>query len=125
VKTPSARALLRYAAQCLGLKRYLGQPGDGRLRPRIPARALLWSLLIVRLLRETSFHAVEQLVHCRCRALCVFQSFGDDALSYFTERLDPTVTRAALIAILHRAKRNKAFQNSPFIGLAIDGNRWP
>lgn len=78
-------------------------------------------MLIVRLLREISFLAVERLVHSGCRALGVSQTFGDDTLSYFTERLDPDVTRAALIASLHRAKRNKAFQNSPFIGIAIDG----
>ena len=121
MKAPTPRALLRYVAQCLGLKGYLGQPGDGRLQPRIAARALLWSLLIVRLLREISFHAVEQLVHASCRTLCVSQCFGDDTLSYFTERLDPAVTRAALVGVLLRAKRNKAFQDAPFIGLAIDG----
>jgi Transposase DDE domain len=121
VKAPTPRALRRYAGKCLGLERYLHQPGDGRPRPRIPACALLWAMLIVRLLREISFHAVEQLVHAGCRALCVAQTFGDDTLSYFTERLDPAVTRAALIATLHRAKRNKAFADSRFIGLAIDG----
>jgi len=121
VNSPSPRGLLRYAAQCLGLEKYLRQPGDGRPQPRIAARTLLWSMLIARLLREISFHAVEQLVHSCCRALCVPQSFGDDALGYFTERLDPAVTRAALIGVLHRAKRNKAFQDSRFVGLAIDG----
>jgi len=121
VNSPSPRGLLRYAAQCLGLEKYLRQPGDGRPQPRIAARTLLWSMLIARLLREISFHAVEQLVHSCCRALCVPQSFGDDALAYFTERLDPAVTRAALIGVLHRAKRNKAFQDSRFVGLAIDG----
>lgn len=121
VKAPSPRALRRYAGKCLGLEQYLRQPGDGRPQPRISARALIWALLIVRLLREISFHAVEQLVHSGCRALGVAQTFGDDALSYFTERLDPAVTRAALIATLHRAKRNKAFENSRLIGLAIDG----
>jgi Transposase DDE domain len=121
VKAPTPRALRRYATKCLGLERYFCQPGDGRPQPRIPACALLWAMLIVRLLREISFHAVEQLVHAGCRALCVAQTFGDDALSYFTERLDPAVTRAALVATLHRAKRNKAFDGSRFIGLAIDG----
>jgi hypothetical protein len=114
VNSPSPRGLLRYAAQCLGLEKYLRQPGDGRPQPRIAARTLLWSMLIARLLREISFHAVEQLVHSCCRALCVPQSFDDDAL-------DPAVTRAALIGVLHRAKRNKAFQDSRFVGLAIDG----
>jgi hypothetical protein len=78
-------------------------------------------MLVARVLREISFHAVEQLVHSSCRTLCVSQAFGDDALSYFTERLNPEVTRVALIATLLRAKRNKAFENSRFIGLAIDG----
>ena len=121
MNSPSPRSLLHYVATCLGLESYLRQPGDGRPHPRIPARALLWSMLIVRLLREISFHAVEQLVHSGCRALGVSRSFGDDSLSYFTERLDPAVTRMALIDTLHRAKRNKAFQDSRFIGLAIDG----
>src|SRR5262249_16440721 len=79
------------------------------------------SLLLGHWLREASFSGVEQLVRYGARALGVGQSFGDDALGYFTERLDPAVTRAALIGILHRAKRNKAFQNSPFLGLPIDG----
>lgn len=122
MKGPSPRALLRYTSQCLGLEGYLRRPGDGRVQPRIPARTLLWSLLIARLLREPSFLAVEQLVHSTgCRSLGVSESFGDDTLGYFTERLDAAVTRSALIDVLHRAKRNKAFQDSPYMGLAIDG----
>ncbi len=122
MKPPSARALRRYADQCLGLKRYLHQPGDGRRQPTIAAVTLLWSLLLARILREISFHAVEQLVHsASCTTLGVQRRFGDDALAYFTERLDPAVTRTALVDSLHRAKRNKAFENSRFIGLAIDG----
>ena len=31
-----------------------------------------------------------------CRALQVGRRFGDDALAYFTERLDPAVARASL-----------------------------
>jgi hypothetical protein len=119
---PSAQALRRYAERCLGLKQYLHQPGDGRRQPVIAAITLLWSMLLARILREISFHAVEQLVHCAsCASLGVQRKFGDDALGYFTERLDPAVTRAALVGTLHRAKRNKAFENSRFIGLAIDG----
>ena len=122
MKTPTPRRLLRYVTRCLRLGRYLAHPGDGRPQPQIPARVLLWALVLGRLLRETSFHGVEQLVRSSaCRALGVYQSFGDDALSYFTERLDPARMRAALIDILRRAKRNKAFHNSPFLGLAIDG----
>jgi hypothetical protein len=88
----------------------------------IAAITLVWSMLLARILREISFHAVEQLVHSAgCTSLGVQRKFGDDALGYFTERLDPAVTRTALIDTLHRAKRNKAFEESRFIGLALDG----
>src|SRR5690242_333416 len=119
---PSASALRRYAERCLGLQHYFHQPGDGRSQPVIAAVTLLWSMLLARILRETSFHAVEQMVQSAgCASMGVQRKFGDDALGYFTERLDPAVTRTALISALHRAKRNKAFDNSRLIGLAIDG----
>jgi Transposase DDE domain len=122
VNAPSPHSLRRYAERCLGLKKYLRQPGDGRLQPMIAACTLLWALLLARILREIGFYAVEQLVRsASCTALGVQRTFGDDALGYFTERLDPAVTRAALVQTLHRAKRNKAFENSRFLGLAIDG----
>jgi len=122
VKAPTPRRLFRYVTGHLRLRSYLARPGDARLQPQIPARVLLWALLISRLLRETSFHAVEQLVRSpACRALCVSTSFGDDALGYFTQRLDPGPTRAALRDAVRLAKRNKAFDNCRFIGLAIDG----
>jgi hypothetical protein len=104
------------------LRPYLASPGDGRPQPQIAAGGLLWAMLIGRLLRETSFLAVEQLVRSSaCRALGVPTSFGDDALGYFTERLDPGPTRTALGDLVRLAKRNKAFDNCRFIGLAIDG----
>jgi hypothetical protein len=56
------------------------------------------------------------------RALVVSRSFSDDALDYFTERLDPTFMRAALARVLQQAKRNKAFETSGGIGLAVDGS---
>lgn len=121
MKTPTPRRLLQFVTRRLRLGGFLRHPGDGRPQPQIPARALMWSLLLGHWLREASFHGLEQLVRYRARTLGVGQRFGDDALGYFTERLDPAVTRAALIDILHRAKRNKAFQKSPFVGLAIDG----
>jgi hypothetical protein len=74
------------------------------------------------LLRACNFLAVERLVRSSARhALAVCQSFGDDALAYFTERLDPTFTRAALAQVLRQAKRNKAFETCGGIGLAVDG----
>jgi hypothetical protein len=122
VKAPTPRRLFRYVGEVLRLRRYLEEPGDGRPQPQISAKTLVWAILISRLLREPSFHGVEQLIRGGgCRALGVSQCFGDDALSYFTERLDAAVTRAALRDTVRRAKRNKAFENSPFIGLAIDG----
>jgi hypothetical protein len=42
-------------------------------------------------------------------------------LAYFTEPLDPWPTRRALAQVLRRAKRNKAFDRTWRIGLALDG----
>jgi Transposase DDE domain len=122
MKGPTPRRLRKYAAQCLGLKSYLQRPGDGRLQGRIPAAALLWALLMGTLLRRSAFAGIEALVCSKARrALDVSRSFGDDALGYFTERLDPAVTRQATVTVLRQAKRHKAFDNSRFIGLALDG----
>jgi hypothetical protein len=49
------------------------------------------------------------------------QSFSNDALNYFVERLDPATSRSALIEVVRHAKRGKAFQDCRFIGLALDG----
>ena len=123
MRGPTPRRLLDFVTRRLRLQRYLQNPGDGRPRPQIPAKALLWSLLIGQVLRACSFLAVERLVRSSARrALAVSRSFSDDALDYFTERLDPTVTRTALAHILHQAKRNKAFETSGGIGLAVDGS---
>ncbi len=122
MKRPTPRRLRHYVAKCLRLKSYLWSPGDGRSEPRIPAAALLWALLIGRLLRRSSFAGIEALVRSSARpALAVSRRFGDDALGYFTERLDPAVTRLAAVTVVRQAKRNKAFDDCPFIGLAMDG----
>jgi hypothetical protein len=123
MKGPSPRRLWIYITRCLGLRSYFRSPGDGRPQPQIPAKALLWSLLVGQVLRACSFLAVERLVRSAARrALAVSRPFSDDALDYFTERLDPTFTRAALARVLHQAKRNKAFETSGGIGLAVDGS---
>jgi len=106
----------------LDLKKFLRAPGDGRPQPQIPALAPYWSMLMGQLLRACSFLGVEALVSSPARrALKVSTSFGDDALGYFTERLDADSTRLAAARIVGRAKRNKAFDDCAFIGLAIDG----
>lgn len=116
------RRLWQFLCRRLRLGSYLRSPGDGRLRPQIPARTLLWGLLMGQFIREPSFHAVEALVRSKARrSLGIRRPFGDDALGYFTERLDPARTRAGLATVLKRSKRNKAFENSRFIGLALDG----
>jgi hypothetical protein len=122
VKTPTPHRRLRYVARGLRLKRYLEVPGDGRRLPQIPARAMLWASLLGQILRVSSFHALESLVGSgRRRRLGISRKFGDDALAYFSERLDAAPTRQAGLQIVRQAKRNKAFQNSSFVGLALDG----
>ena len=122
MRKPTPRRLSAYVRKRLALTPYLEVPGDGRVRPQIPAAMLLWALLVGHVLREWTFHGLEALVRSPARrALRVGRSFGDDALAYFTERLDPGPTRTALAATVRRAKRNKAFGKSGWIGLAIDG----
>jgi hypothetical protein len=109
-------------AKCLGLKTYLRSPGDGRREWRIPAGALFWALLVGALLRRGAFAAIEALVCSPARrGLEVSQSFGTDALGYFAERLDPGVTRRAAATALRQAKRHKALDDFPYIGLALNG----
>jgi hypothetical protein len=80
-------------------------------------------LLAARLLREVSFLGAEALVKSPARrAIGVRMSFGDDALEYFTERLNPDRLREATVGVIRKAKRNKAFQDSRWIGLAFDGS---
>jgi len=55
------------------------------------------------------------------RILGMARRFGDDALAYFTERLDSQQTRQALAGVVARAKRNKVFESHRYIGLAVDG----
>lgn len=122
MKGPSPRGLWKYANQRLRLASYFRSCGDGRLRPQIPAQALLWSILIGVILRQGAFRAIEALVGSSARrALLVHRIFGDDALRYFTEHLSPAPTRDALARALQRAKRNKAFGACRFVGLALDG----
>ncbi|MGA3329017.1 MAG: hypothetical protein ABSF45_31605 [Terriglobia bacterium] len=123
MKGPTPRRLKKYVGKCLCLKSYLRCPGDGRTEGHIPAAALLWALLMGAWLRRTAFAGIEALVCSQARrALDVSQSFGDDALGYFTARLDPAVTRRAIVTALRQAKRHKAFDDCRFIGLALDGS---
>ena len=112
----------KFVSQHLHLAAYFRSPGDGRKSHKIPGKDLLWSIVLGTILRQWTFAAIEDLVGSPARRnLSVSRRFGDDALGYFTARLDPAPTRAALAAVLHRAKRNKAFEHCRFVGLAIDG----
>src|SRR5499433_1890661 len=119
---PTPRQLLQFVTRRLRLRKYLRDPGDGRAQPQIPAQPLLWALLVGQILRQYSFHALEALVRSAARRnLSLSAAFSDDALGYFTERLDPGPTRQALLSLVRRAKRNKAFEDCYRIGLAMDG----
>ncbi len=66
---------------------------------------------------------VEALVRSPARQVMgVRVSFGDDVLAYLTERLDVDRLREATVGVVKKAKRNKAFQDSRWIGLAFDGS---
>src|SRR5258708_13054633 len=121
---PTPRRLWNYVTRRLRLRSYFQDPGDGRRQPQIPAGALLLALLLGQLLRRSSFHAVEALARSSARVrLAIHVSFGDDTLRYFAARLDTQRLRQALAAVVHRAKRNKAFDPGRRIGLAVAGTR--
>lgn len=118
----NAKRLKRFALHQLGLESYLRDPGDGRPRPEIPAAVMLWALLIGQIIRRSSYHGVEELVRSPARsALEVSRRFSDDSLGYCTEKLQAAKLRAAIVRATRRAKRNKAFENSRWVGLALDG----
>jgi hypothetical protein len=118
----SAPRLKRFAQRQLGLAAYFRDVGDGRMRPRIAATTIIWALLIGQIARRSSYHGVEQLLRSAARRqLAVSRGCGDDTLGYCTERLDAGKLRGALATAARRAKRNKAFENSRWIGLALDG----
>ena len=122
MKGPHVRKIHNYACHCLGLKSYFQRPGDGRAHPHISAQDLVWAVVIGHILRVASFLRLEWLAHSFARSEWgVKHRFGDDVLAYCTERMDPETTRLALVTALHQAKRNKAFENTRFIGLALDG----
>jgi len=122
VKGPTVQSIFHYATFTLALKSFLRQPGDGRVQPEIPAATLSWALLIGAILRIHSANRLEWLARSADRTeLGLATGFGDDALAYFTERADPEVIRQRNAATLKRAKWNKVFEQTAFIGLAIDG----
>jgi hypothetical protein len=122
LKGPHVKQIRNYTHHCLALKSYLQRPGDGRPHPQIPARDVVWAVVIGHILRVTSFLRLEWLAHSPVWAELGLQGpFGDDTLAYCTARMDPEVTRLALANAVRQAKRNKAFENSRFIGLAVDG----
>jgi hypothetical protein len=107
----------------LRLRPYFEQPGDGRPQAQIPARVLLWSFLIGTVLRRNSFHALEALARSPARQrLKISRKFGKDTLGYWSERLATAPLRQALVGVLRQAKRNKAFEQSWWIGLILDGS---
>jgi hypothetical protein len=118
---PSITRLQRYARRQLRLGDYLDDPGDGRTFPQIPASALLWGLIASRILRISAFLGIERWVGLARRGFGLKHGFGDDALGYFTERLDAERLRGALCTVVRRAKRNKAFDHASRIGLGLDG----
>ena len=92
------------------------------MQPEIPAECLSWALLIGTILRVTSANRLEWLARSADREeLHLPTGFGDDALAYFTERVDPEILRHRAAATLKLAKCNKVFEETAFIGLAIDG----
>ncbi len=121
-KGPNPLRLLRYVRECLGLAWYLDDPGDGRRSPQIPASSLLWALIVGKVLRVASFHGLEALVRLTSPGPWVWRA----ALATTRWPTSPSVCRwsrlrLALAALVRRAKRNKVFEGTVHLGLALDG----
>jgi hypothetical protein len=113
----------RYANRGLGLESFFRNPGDGRVRPQIPAQDLIRAQVGGQMLREISFHGVERLVRSEAKSpMGLSREFSEDSLAYFDERLNPAGPRAALVCALKRTKRNKGLGGRELIGLAVDGS---
>lgn len=122
MKAIRVESIRNYTCHTLGLTSFLKQPGDGRIQPVIPAADLSWSLLLGGILRLVSANRLEWLANfADLKDLGLTRKFGDDALAYFTERVDPEVIRRRVAETLKLAKANKVFEGTAFIGLAIDG----
>lgn len=119
----SIAGLRAFAWKRLRLASFFERPGDGRVYPQIPASDLMWGLVCGQVLREGSHRGVEMLAAQARRALSLSGSFGDDALSYFTDRLSLATLRTSLAGLARRAKRNKAFADRRLIGIALDGSK--
>lgn len=122
MSTPSPSALASYATKHLQLRSYLRDAGDGRRKPVIDAKPIVWSMLIGTVLRRSSYLSIEHMVRsCTSASLGGSVPFSDDTLRYFCEHANLDVTRQALADTVKHAKRNKAFDTAPMVGLAMDG----
>jgi hypothetical protein len=122
VSAGTVQSIFHYAAFILALKSFLKQPGDGRMQPQIPAACLAWALLLSTILRVHSARRLAWLAHSANRKeLNLPTGFRHEALAYFTERVDPEIIRHSAAATLKLAKCNKVFEETAFIGLALDG----
>ncbi len=122
MKSPTVQSMRNYARHTLALTTFFDHPGDGRVYPEIPASDLSWALVAGVILRLGSANRLEWLAKSsNGNDLGLTRSFGDDALAYFSERLDPQVIRRRMAETLKLAKCNKVFEETAFIGLAIDG----
>jgi hypothetical protein len=121
-KRPHPEAIRHHALHHRGLKSSLRDPGDGRQQAQMAGGNLTWAVLLGRIRQGVSFHETEWLAHSPARAgLGIERPVSDDTLTWFTERRDPAVTRRAPARLIRQAKRNKALQDSPRIGPALDG----
>ena len=125
------RQFLAYARQTFGLGALLDAIVDRRQDPVHPTSLVMRILFLVGLLRFPSFNnlepklATEQMQHAlglmkvHDKKVC-----SVDTLGYALKRVDLRTVRAAVVNVIRKAERNKAFRGGWFGGLgcvAIDG----
>jgi len=98
---------VRYAAQCLGWKSYLRQPGDGRPQPRIAARHLVVVMFDRPSAARDQLPCVEQLVHSVLPSLYACRSLLAMMRWLLHRTFGPGRYARRLIVCFHRAKRKQ------------------
>lgn len=112
------------ACHRLALTGFFDPPGDGRTHTEIPAADLSWALPLGGILRLGSATRLEWLANFGHRKdLGLTRAFGDDALAYFTGRVDPEVIRRRTAETLKVAKYKKAATNPLAILSIFRGSR--
>ena len=121
------RRLLRYANKVFSLTALLGSLCDTRVKPRVSTALVARIIFLTGLLRLRSFNALEPKLAERGMQSLLGRSFvprrvcSVEALGYSLARMDHATARQAVVDVVRKAERNKAFREGSFGSLRFVG----